>query len=291
MWAHRALLALGAGHLLAGIIFFFAYNWAEMPAMAKFAVLEAGIVATALGALVVGIRDPVGQVLLVGASVLVGGLLAVTGQVYQTGADAYELFVAWLLLIFPWTLISRSAVQWICWMAVVYAAIAFYCVQVLIPLDTVNSTQAVLLVGGLLGLGLAAREAAVRAGLNWMEYAWTRYLLLFVTMGHFFVTGSAVALDLDQERLSVPILILALGAGVTLYRRVLPDFPAFALLVAYGGFFLMAVGWRGIKETIGFDDDTRLLLGLALLIGWCVLVTAAMGKLLLDLRPNGDGET
>ena len=48
---------------------------------------------------------------LIAASVLVGVLLAVIGQVYHTGADAYSLFAAWTLLILPWTLASRSAAR------------------------------------------------------------------------------------------------------------------------------------------------------------------------------------
>ena len=117
-WALRALLALGAGHFLAGVIFFFAFNWADMPAMAKFGVIEAGLAATALGALFVGIRRPAGQALLIAATIFLGALLAVTGQVYQTGADAYELFVAWALLALPWTLASPNPVQWLVWLAV-----------------------------------------------------------------------------------------------------------------------------------------------------------------------------
>ena len=42
-----------------------------------------------------------GKVLLLGASVLIGVFLAVFGQVYQTGADAYNLFTMWALLILP----------------------------------------------------------------------------------------------------------------------------------------------------------------------------------------------
>src|SRR5712672_3297669 len=43
-----ALLLLGAGLLLAGIISFFAFNWATLGRFAKFALLEAGVVACAM---------------------------------------------------------------------------------------------------------------------------------------------------------------------------------------------------------------------------------------------------
>ena len=41
------------------------------------------------------------------AAVAVGALLAVFGQTYQTGADPFELFLTWALLIVPWTLAAR----------------------------------------------------------------------------------------------------------------------------------------------------------------------------------------
>ena len=94
-WARRALLVLGTGHLLAGIIFFIAHNWVSIPPLAKFGVGQALIAVAALAVLVVGFDRAAGRTLLIAASVLVGALLAVIGQVYQTGADAFELFTAW----------------------------------------------------------------------------------------------------------------------------------------------------------------------------------------------------
>ncbi len=39
-WGMRALLALGVGQFLAGVVFFFAYNWNDLSDIAKFAVIE-----------------------------------------------------------------------------------------------------------------------------------------------------------------------------------------------------------------------------------------------------------
>ena len=65
--------------------------------------------AAAGGALLAGLDRAFGQVLLIAGSVLTGVLLAVIGQAYQTGADVFELFVAWAVLILPWVFVSRSA--------------------------------------------------------------------------------------------------------------------------------------------------------------------------------------
>src|SRR5690348_12313782 len=115
-WGQRALLALGAGQFLAGVVFFFAYNWNDLSDLTKFGVVEGALVIAAGGALLIGIDRAFGQVLLVAASVLTGVLLAVIGQVYQTGADLFELFAAWAVLILPWVLVSRSAAHWLLWL-------------------------------------------------------------------------------------------------------------------------------------------------------------------------------
>ncbi len=119
-WALRALLALGAGHLPAGVILFFTDNSADLSVVAKFGVAESAVVIAALAALFVRLDRPVGQALLNCASVFVGALVAVIGQVYQSGADADELLVVWSLLIAPWTLTTRSAAHWFvgCWSSI-----------------------------------------------------------------------------------------------------------------------------------------------------------------------------
>jgi hypothetical protein len=55
-WASRALLSIAAGHLLAGIVSFFAYNWADMSAVAKFATVEVALVIALVGAWFAGIE-------------------------------------------------------------------------------------------------------------------------------------------------------------------------------------------------------------------------------------------
>lgn len=42
------------------------------------------------------------------AAVATGGLLALVGQIYQTGADPWELFFLWAVLLIPWLLVMRT---------------------------------------------------------------------------------------------------------------------------------------------------------------------------------------
>src|SRR5215475_5454571 len=166
-WASRALLAIGAGHVLAGIVTFFAWNWADLSSVAKFAIVESALV-IALGATwLVGIERAVGQALLIAASILVGLLLAVIGQVYNTDADAYSLFVAWTVMILPWTLASRSAAQWAVWLIVLYLALSLYGEQALIPDGRLTRVALDLGLGVLAAIFLVLRETVVRKGVTW----------------------------------------------------------------------------------------------------------------------------
>jgi uncharacterized membrane-anchored protein/uncharacterized membrane protein len=58
------------------------------------------------------------------AGVLLGALLALVGQTYQTGADTWELFGWWALLLLPWALAARSQGVWLFWVVVANIALA-----------------------------------------------------------------------------------------------------------------------------------------------------------------------
>lgn len=94
------LLALGSLLVLAGIIYFFAFNWQRLHRFEKLGLIAAAITASAVAAWRLG-EGIVGQFALLFAAVLVGPLLAVYGQAYQTGADPHELFLGWSALIPP----------------------------------------------------------------------------------------------------------------------------------------------------------------------------------------------
>ncbi|MDR2819924.1 MAG: GDYXXLXY domain-containing protein [Desulfovibrio sp.] len=108
------LFCLFAGVLffVAAIICFFAYNWAAMPVFVKFGCLIAPMIAAGAAA---ARREPdsaCGSLALLACGLLAGPLLAVFGQAYQTGADAWELFRAWTLFLLPLAVISRRAGPW-----------------------------------------------------------------------------------------------------------------------------------------------------------------------------------
>jgi len=150
-WLDRFLAAAGALLIIAGITAFFAWNWADLHRMAKFALVEAGIVAAVLLAWRLKIDSTAGRAALFAAAFLVGVLLAVFGQVYQTGADPYGLFLAWAVLVLPWALVGRQAGLWLLFIVLLNLALILYWTQVLHPPD--GWWQLTQLMGPLVWLG------------------------------------------------------------------------------------------------------------------------------------------
>ena len=128
-WRHfldLLMLWLGGLALAFSLMFFIAYNWSELGRFGKFALVESSIVIVMAIYWFKASKPIVAKVLLLVASILVGVLLALFGQTYQTGADPWQLFATWSLMILPWVFISQFAAMWILWLALVNLAMALY---------------------------------------------------------------------------------------------------------------------------------------------------------------------
>ena len=74
-----------------------------------------------------------GKSALFAAGFLVGVLLAVYGQVYQTGADPFGLFLAWAVLILGWALVGRQVGLWMLLLVLLNLTLILYWTQVVEP--------------------------------------------------------------------------------------------------------------------------------------------------------------
>jgi uncharacterized membrane protein len=127
----RTLLVLGALLAVAGVIFFFTFNWDKLGSSGKFGLIGAGIVLSVAAAQQRTLARVGGRMALVAAALLVGPLLAVYGQTYQTGADPFELFLLWALLATPWAIAARSRLLWGVIIALADVAAGLFAEQVL----------------------------------------------------------------------------------------------------------------------------------------------------------------
>lgn len=125
----KALLIIGVVAVALSLVFFIAYNWLNMGKMGKFALVEGALVLTIALYILLSFRRKfqlARQLLLLIASVITGSFLALFGQVYQTGADTWQLFFGWALLIIPWVLIARLPALWLLWLGLINACIILY---------------------------------------------------------------------------------------------------------------------------------------------------------------------
>lgn len=177
------LLWMGTVLTGAGVIFFFAYNWQDLSRFAKFGLVQALIAATLVFVWRLGVERPAGKAALLAASLLVGTLLALVGQIYQTGADPFELFTVWALAILPWVILGRFATLWMLWLALVNLAVTLYYQAFHGLFGFLFGTEELLWT--LLALNTAALAAWELSAIKvaWLRERWAPRLIATVTGG------------------------------------------------------------------------------------------------------------
>lgn len=123
-------LCLGIGFLISGITFLFAYNWDDLPKSFKFVLVEGLTIGTVIAVLVSKSSTLFKKILLTAASALAGVAFAVFGQIYQTGADAYDLFLVWTVSIFLWVIVSDFPSLWLMFIILIDITCILYHQQV-----------------------------------------------------------------------------------------------------------------------------------------------------------------
>lgn len=247
-WFDRMLLSAGAALFIIGLGFLVAFNWHALPKFGKLGLVEAGIVACFATAGLKGLDSNLGNAALISGSVLIGIFLAVFGQIYQTGADPWELFAGWAALTVGFALLGRSQILWMIWSLLVDLAIVLFVGQVLAvdghPLSLTLWVAALLAAvnGGLLALRARWRETRRP---DWLAFRWTRWIWAAITLAC--TAGSAATF------------------GFVLISGDLPDDHAWQVLVP--GSIATAL-WIGASLAMGwyFRDD-RHDLGILALVG------------------------
>lgn len=123
-------MSLGVGFTVSGILFFFAYNWADLHKFTKIGLIQGVLITTTILTLLPQINKKIKNIILTGASVLVGIQFAVFGQIYQTGANAYDLFLAWTIFVTLWVLVSNFAPLWLLYLVLINTTFILYSQQV-----------------------------------------------------------------------------------------------------------------------------------------------------------------
>ena len=236
----RTLALLGSLLLLAGAICAVAYNWTRIGRFGKFALIEAAIVIAAL----VGWRllpRLSGQLALFGAAVLVGPLLAIYGQTYQTGADPYGLFLTWAGLILPWVIVARFSLLWVLLLLLLDVGMMLWWSQVV---GTEDLPALPLAIAALHGIALIAWEWQLARPRPWLDERWAAYVVAAGGLAALTI-GSAVFIIEDVDAgaagfASIVLLAAAIAAASHHYRRVRTDL-LMVTLAGMSGLVVVAV--------------------------------------------------
>jgi uncharacterized membrane protein len=260
VYIDRFLLSLGALLIVAGIAAFFAWNWAELGRFAKFALIEGGILATVILTWRFGIDSLAGRIGLLSSAFLIGTLLAVFGQTYQTGADPYGLFLTWALLILPWALIGRQSGLWILLQLLLNLTLIMYYTQVLHPpsgwwqlsqllgplvwlASTMMDSTLASYLFGLNLVALALWEFGTWRGVAWMQGTVFARLFAFVALCTLVVPTLliivAAGFEAQTELGVVSPLLLILATGIALYYYQYRRYDLLILTCALFGMILV----------------------------------------------------
>lgn len=125
-----AIIILGASFTVAGTIFFFAYNWQYLHRFVKLGILEGLVIIPVVIAVALKEKPLLKNILLMAASLLVGCLFAVFGQVYQTGANAYDFFLGWTVFVALWCIAAGFMPLWLLFLLLVNTTIILYAQQI-----------------------------------------------------------------------------------------------------------------------------------------------------------------
>lgn len=177
-----SLPGMGISFFVAGVIFFFAFNWILIPAFAKFSIIGGLLIASVLISYrIKATYEHISHILMALAFVLVGVLFAVFGQVYQTGADAYDLFIVWTLSVLAWTIISPYPVIWFLFAVLSNLTLLLYFRQTSEAMNPGGSSIFTVVLNILLGLGFYFKKTYAHFNSTWLFYTLTIYTAYMLT--------------------------------------------------------------------------------------------------------------
>ena len=211
----RVVLAFAVALLCSGVIFFFAYNWDALSRYHKFAIAQGALLLSLLPLLRFHLQHAVAQAAVFAASLLVGALLALIGQTYQSGADTYQLFALWALLITPWVLITRMPALWLLLLILLNVALALLLSDFIQQpwLAGVNNIGLLLFALNAAAAGawlFITRHRPASGLLNWAGRSINLYSLLLITL-------MALEQILGWQGYDLTLVVWMLFAGLWLY--------------------------------------------------------------------------
>lgn len=221
-------------HLLAWIgglavafaaMFFIAYNWDDLGRFTKFGMVEVLLILAILAYWKLDKEKITAKIALLMATIFLGVLLALYGQTYQTGADPWQLFFNWALLMLPWAIIGRFSAIWLLWVTLINLSIVLY--------FTAFRSVAFLTIGSELGTlwGLFAFNTTALAIWELLSHKWAwlaeRWAVRLLALGSGVAATWLAVYNIFDYRSMTELSLLTwavwLAAFYYIYRYIRPD--------------------------------------------------------------------
>lgn len=236
-------LLTGISLLVVGIFFLLAFNWNEIHRYIKLGGIISLYTVSFLIWIVFRSNEKVSEALLILLFFLSGAGLLLFGSIYQTGADAYDLFFGWCVFTILLNIPSRTGIVLGLWISILFLTVHLYVEQVY-PGE--NAKIIHLLAGFLFYAFLVFyEEFLIKYFPETSQNIFSPFLLL-ITLSYFFSASSEFFFDKDAGledgivfifKWIVPILFLTLS--YFLYRKRYFRLANVTVSLLYWLFFIM----------------------------------------------------
>jgi uncharacterized membrane protein len=276
-------LWLGVIFCAVAVIFFFAYNWQAMGLFAKFGLVEVLIVASLVFYWRIDAKEVIAQASLLFASLLVGALLALVGQTYQTGADTYELFTVWASAILPWVLVSRFAALWLFCLVLINVAVILYYQTFGGLFGLLFDGEEIVWVLFILNTAaLCCWELAAYCGVDWLRKSSSTRILAVVSGSLITLLATAAIVDFDEREYGKITALLVYPVWLVLvygvYRHLMKD-----VFVLAGGVLSIIIFITVCLSDVMLKHGDG---GAFLFIGFVIIALSAVGGFWLKSVAN-----
>lgn len=228
LWVGRFFLIFGMAFILWALLIL---KEIEMSRLTKLGSIQLVLLACLGVSCFCYSRKFLNNILILASAVLVGIFLMTFADLYHTESNSYSLFMVWMILILPWTLVCNFPSLWALWLVIVNVFCILYWKQALFMMFRGENFTGIYPYLALFNsIFLALREYGVRKGITWLEPLWTREVLTVSVLVYIMMTLVAFIVVISPETLKifdvVGAAIAAILGGViyAVYRFKLPDF-------------------------------------------------------------------
>ncbi|MEQ1696100.1 MAG: GDYXXLXY domain-containing protein [Hyphomicrobiaceae bacterium] len=257
-WFQATALSIAAALLAFGMILAIAANWDTIGRPGQFALVGGALLAGCAASL---IRQSLRTPGLIVAFAATGGLFALIGQIFQTGADPWQLFAAWAIATLPFAIASRSDALWMPWSLVAMTGVQLWLHQTSGRSFTAATSSTSVYVSWILSAALILALLPGTTGRS--ELGTSRWSFRFaVALGFIAITGTALTGLFGLSPARYLLGLLACGGIAFLIASVRPV-DLLALTIAALAIDTLLIGGMIRAITSGHNSG----LGTWLLIG------------------------